>query len=331
VSTTPDYRIVVDGQAITPKVQRRLIGLTLRDRRGLEADQLDLTLSDADGRLAIPPTGAEIAVHLGWRSEELTHCGTYLVDSLEHSSAPDQLTIHASSANFSETAPLKIQRTRSWHGETIGSLVDWIAGELNLAPAVADALANREIAHLDQTNESNANLLTRLGKQHGAIAAIKHGRLLFIERGRGITATGRPLPPLTIMRSAGDRHTWRGADREGRYTGVRAAYWDREQAKRVEVMAGQEGYTKTLRESYAVAHLAAAAAEAEWSRIQRAGAGMEITLARGAPGIPPETPVILTGWGKPQIDRRWILDSAEHALTEGGLVSRLTLEPAIDA
>ena len=330
MSWIPDYRLTVNGDDITPTVQRRLVSLTVRDRRGLEADQLDLTLDDADGKLVIPPTGAEVAVYLGWRGKPLTHCGIFLVDGIEHTGAPDQLTIHGSSADFGDTAPLKIQRTRSWHGETIGSLVDWIAGELNLAPAVSDTLASRELGHLDQTNESNANLLTRVAKQHGAIAAIKHGRLLFIERGRGITATGKPLPPLPIERSAGDRHTWRGADREGRYTGVRAAYWDRDQAKRIEVLAGQEGYTRTLRETYASQELATAAAEGEWSRIQRASTGMELTLARGRPGIPPETPIPLQGWGKPQIDRKWILDSAEHTLTEGGLVSRLTLEPSIE-
>lgn len=325
----PDYRLIVNGQTITPKAQRRLISLTLRDRRGLEADQLDLTLDDADGKLAIPPTGAEIAVHLGWRGEQLIHCGTYLVDGIEHTGAPDQLTIQASSADFSDTAPLKIQRTRSWHDETIGSIIDWIAGELNLAPAVSDTLAAREIAHLDQTNESNANLLTRLAKQHGAIAAIKHERLLFIERGRGITATGKPLPTVTLTRSIGDRHTWRGADRDGRYTGVRAGYWDRDQAKNIEVVAGQEGYTRTLRESYASEALATAAAEAEWNRIQRASVSMELTLARGQPGIPTETPITTKGWGKPQIDREWILDSAEHTLSGSGLVSKLKLEPAI--
>lgn len=329
MSWIPDYRITVNGDDITPTVQRRLVSLTLRDRRGLEADQLDLTLDDADGKLAIPPTGAEVAVYLGWRGKPLTHCGTFLVDGMEHTGTPDQFTINGSSADFGETAPLKVQRTRSWHGETIGSLVDWIAGELNLAPAVSEALANRELTHLDQTNESNANLLTRLAKQHGAIAAIKHGRLLFIERGKAISATGKPLAPITLTRNKGDRHSWRTSDKDGRYTGVRAAYWDRDQAKSIEVIAGQEGYTKTLRERYASQQLAAAAAEGEWNRIQRAGVSFGLTLAIGVPGINLETPFTLQGWNKPEIDREWILDSAEHTLSEGGLVSRLTLEPSI--
>jgi phage protein D len=331
MSWAPDYSLVVDGKEITTKVQRRLIGLTLRIRRGLEADQLDLTLDDHDGKLAIPPTGAEIAVALGWRGKPLIPCGTYHVDGTEHACQTiDQITIQASAADFGEQGPLKAPRTQSWHGETLGSLVDWIAADCHLAPACANELADIPIAHLDQTNESYANLLTRVSKDHDAMATIKGGRLLLLRRGRGITATGKPLQPVTLTRSSGDRHTWREADRDARYTGVRAGWWDAGQAKRQEVLVGDTGYVKTLRESYASEEKARAAAGAEWRRLQRIGVSMVITLARGMPDLRPEAPIITKGWGKKQIDRRWTLDQVEHTMTETGLTSRLTLEPSLD-
>lgn len=51
------YELVVDGASIDAKVKPRLHSLTLTERRGTEADQLELVLNDTDGKLAIPRLG----------------------------------------------------------------------------------------------------------------------------------------------------------------------------------------------------------------------------------------------------------------------------------
>lgn len=60
----PLCRVLVDGRDITSTLMPRLVSLQLTDNRGLEADQLDVTLSDHDGALVIPPHGARL--HCGW-------------------------------------------------------------------------------------------------------------------------------------------------------------------------------------------------------------------------------------------------------------------------
>ncbi|STV22682.1 late control gene D protein [Klebsiella pneumoniae] len=77
--------------------------------------------------------------------------------------------------------------------------------------------------HLDQTNESDASFLMKLARQYGAIASVKDGNLLFIRQGQGKTASGKPLPVITITRKDGDSHRFSLADR-GAYTGV-IAHW----------------------------------------------------------------------------------------------------------
>lgn len=61
----PDYRLVVNGQDITAKVNPRLINLTLSEGREGAADTLELTLADHDGQLALPRKGATIELQLG--------------------------------------------------------------------------------------------------------------------------------------------------------------------------------------------------------------------------------------------------------------------------
>lgn len=228
----PIYRITVDGTDITTTVQGRLIDLTLTDNRGFEADNLELRLDDTDGLLDLPPRGALIRLAIGWRDSGLVDKGTYTVDGVEHSGAPDVLTIHANSADL--RTGLTTQRERSWHDVTLGDIVTTIADENDLEPVIQATLAGQYIEHIDQTNESAVNLLTRLAKQFDAIATVKNGNLLFIPAAGGVSASGIALPTVSITRQSGDQHRFSIADRDT-YSGVKATYHDVDAAQKGEV------------------------------------------------------------------------------------------------
>lgn len=243
-SRRPAYQLTVDGRDITHLADQRLISLTLTDCRGFEADTLDLVLDDTDGALQIPPKGATIRVAIGWHDTGTTDKGSFTVDEIEHSGAPDQLSIRARSANM--RAGLVEKREQSWHATTISSIVNAIALRHSLQAAISSQLASVAIDHIDQTNESDANLLTRLAREHGAIATFKDGHLLFIPSGTGLTASGKPIPAVTIQRQSGDSHRFTTADREA-YSAVIANYFDVKAAKRGSVIVNAET-AKALRE-----------------------------------------------------------------------------------
>lgn len=230
---SPAYALNVGGVSITDVVNQRLISLTLTDNRGFEADALDLVLDDADGALELPAKGATVQLSIGWVDTGTVDKGTYIVDELEHSGAPDQLTIRARSANL--RAGLTEKREQSWHDTTLGGILTAIAFRHEMETAISPALETIPVPHIDQTNESDLNIMSRLAELHGAIATIKDGRLLFITAGTGTTASGKPLPVMTITRQDGDRHRFAVADREA-YTAVRATYFDIKQNKRGEVI-----------------------------------------------------------------------------------------------
>lgn len=233
----PIWRVAIDGADITAALEGRLMSLTLTDNRGMEADQLDLTLDDADGRLALPPRGAILSLALGWEADGLTDKGSYTVDEFEHSGAPDQVTIRARSADL--RAGLSTQRTRSFHQVTVDTIVNDIAAAHGLKAAIAATLASEIIDHLDQTNESDANLLTRMAGMFDAIATIKAGRLVFMPAGAGVSASGKPLPVVTITRQDGDQHRFSIAERDS-YTAVKALYNDIGQGQQGAVIWGKE-------------------------------------------------------------------------------------------
>lgn len=319
----PDYRLSVDDQLITPTVRPRLNRLRLIDKRGMQADQLDLTLSDHDGRLAIPARGAIITVALGWRGQPLIERGSYVVDEIEHSGAPDTIDIRAASADLRHGLVRK--RTQSWHGTTVGAIVGAIASRNSLAQQIAGALADTAIDHIDQTDESDANFLTRLGERFDAIAAVKQATLLFMPAGAGVTASGTPIPPITLTRRDGDNHLYSVTDRDS-YSGV-IAYWrDLDGADKRKTVAGTEDDAKTLRPTYASEADAMHAARAEWQRIQRGASAFELTLAEGRPALYPETPATTQGF-KPPIDATdWVITEATHDLNASAYTTRLAFE-----
>lgn len=231
------YQVRVDGTDITDRLQGRLISWTLTDNRGFEVDQLDLSIDDADGQLAFPARGAEIRFSIGWTDTGLADKGSFTVDEIEHSGAPDVLTIRARSADM--RGGLTTQRERSWHGQTLGVIVRTIADEVGLIPVVAGSLAELVLAHVDQTNESAANLLTRLARMHDAIATVKDGKLLLFPAAGGVTASGLPLPTVSITRGAGDSHRFSLADRET-FTHVRATWNDIGAGTKGEVIWGKD-------------------------------------------------------------------------------------------
>ncbi|MNJ34255.1 phage late control protein GPD [compost metagenome] len=320
----PAFRLTVDGKDIAKTISPRLMSLQLTDNRGLEADQLSITLSDHDGLLAIPPKGATVRLWLGWSDTGLVDKGTYTVDETEHSGAPDVLSIRARSADLRKG--LKSKRERSWNNTTLGQVLAEIAKANGLNSRIAETLGAQMIQQLDQANESDANLMTRLGEDFDAVVSVKAGCLVCMPAGGGKTANGQKLPHITLSRKDGDQHRFLQADRDS-YDGVRAYFYDINSAKKQEAIAGGGDNLKDLRHTFSDRESALRAARAEFNRLQRGSATLSYTLAKGRPDLIPELTYTLQGV-KPDIDAIiWYGGNVQHSLTDSaGYTMSLELE-----
>lgn len=356
-----DYLIRLNGRDITSRFRARLISLHLTDNRAFEADQVEIQLDDSDGLLEIPPRNATLQVAIGWKGAPLVDKGEFTVDEVEHSGTPDVLTLRGRSADMREGMTTK--RERSFHRKTVGEIVNTIAGQNNLLPVVGADFANQLVDHIDQTSESDANLLTRLAEQFDAVATVKSKRLLFYKAGLGETASGQALGTVIITRKDGDRHTFSVAERQN-YTAVKACWQDTagakkgeitvdaktefqrvhertkrgKQSKRTKLQATKQPHVepaadnvKVLRHVYASEATATRAARAAWEKLQRGVAEFSITLARGNAELMPEVPVRVSGF-KPVIDgTQWLAASVEHTIDgSGGFSTGVKLEMRIE-
>ncbi|MDT7422637.1 phage late control D family protein [Citrobacter freundii] len=350
-SKSPAFSIVIEGKDVTTVLDTRLMSLTLTDNRGFEADQLDLELDDADGQIALPRRGAVIQLALGWKGQSLFPKGAFTVDEIEHSGAPDRLTIRARSADFRET--LNTRREKSWHQTTVGEVVKEIAARHNLKVALGKDLTDKALDHLDQTNESDASFLMKLARQYGAIASVKDGNLLFIRQGQGRTASGKPLRVITITRKAGDGHRFTLADR-GAYTGVIASWMHTREprkkettsvkrrrrkatapkepeAKQGDYLVGTDENVLVLNRTYANRSNAERAAKMQWERLQRGIASFSLQLAEGRADLYTEMPVKVTGFKQPIDDAEWTITTLTHSVSaDNGFTTSMELEVKID-
>lgn len=319
----PAYRITVNGTNITPEIQGRLISLSLTDERREKADQLEINLDDSDGLLEIPPQNAKIKLWLGF-DKDLVYKGVFTVDETEHTGTPDTLSIRARSASFKGT--LNQKREQSYMLTTLGDILRTIAKRNGLEPVIHPSLSSFQVGHLDQTNESDSNFITRLAQLHDAVSNVKADKLLFSPAGSKTTASGQALSRVTLTRSKGDTHTFTNKTKGSDYTGVSAHWNNTNTGEQITETAGKSDKVKVLRHPYATEKEAQSAAAAELRKIKRKGRTLQLNLALAKPNLFPELPVTAQGY-KPQIDALgWVIERVEHRMTENGYTMGVEME-----
>lgn len=346
IQNRPDYRLTLEGRTIGPggtpplpelaarfveALSPRLVSLTLTEKRGGDADQLDIVLDDSDGALEIPTPGQVLSLQLGWAAGAsvnvgLIDKGRFKVDEAEWEGAPDRITIRARAADFA--ASFDRRREKPHVGRSLGAILAEIAASQGLTLKIDAGLAAIEIAVFDQDELSDAAVLRILGRRYDAAATVKNGVLLFMPIGDGKSAGGKPLQPGRITRASGDSARYKRGER-GQYGGVEARWHDRDRAKRETVKVGEAGDKppKRLKRIYGSEKSARHAADSANRKMDRAAAEFEITLALGRPDLFPERPLEVAGF-KPEIDaQRWLIAECRHDYSaSSGLTTQLRLE-----
>lgn len=366
---TPVAKLTINGKPFNTDALSRIISISLTDKSGFEADELTVSLSDHDGKLALPPKSAEITIALGYIETGIVDKGSYKITEVSWSGAPDTLHITAQSADTSDR--FSEAKEKSWHKTSLKEIIESIAAANGYTPIIGKAYQDEKIDHIDQSNESDAAFLSRLAERYDAIATVKHGRLLFVSSGEATTASGQPLPTIRITRNSGDQYTFRYSNTES-YNAVRAYYIDKQTGKKHEVVITEENYDpvkktvtttkqyktkrkdgkthktttkevteikqadttgkkiKTLRHTYQSPKTAATGARAAYKKLKRGAMEFDISLAVGRPDIAPESPVTLQGF-KPEIDaEKWVGKETVHTLDGNGLTTAVKLQSLID-
>lgn len=327
---TPIIKLTADNEPLDTAIMARLMTVTVTDNKSGDADELSLELDDHDGKLAMPKRGVKLQCWMGYVDAGVHDMGIYTVDSVEWGGTPDTISVKAKSADMKGS--LKTARSQSYHDKKLGEIASQVATRHELELAMTDYLMTIDVGHIDQTDESDLHLLTRLCWQFGAVVNVKHGKLLIFQPYENKTVSGQPLTLTVLKRDKGDQFRFSIEDRQGDVDNVQASYHDKDKAEKVTVDTDPNGQKpKKLKGTFKDKHTATAAATAEKKRIEGEQGKFSINCAYGYPAITTESPIQLQGF-KPEIDSlKWTVDKATHSYSKNqGLTTQLDLTAPIN-
>ena len=321
----PSFRINSNGNDITQVVGDRLLSVKVTDQAGQKSDTCEITIDDRGQQLALPEIGTQLEVFLGY--ESLTKMGTYVVDEVTMSHPPATVKVRAKAMSLAPE--YKSPKTRSWDNQTIGQIVNTIAGEHGLNPRISTVYADVLIEHIDQTEESDAHFLTRLAGMYGAVAKPIEGNLVFVPEGQGRAASGQTLGSITIDVADCKSYSATLKDR-GNYTNVAAKYIDKATGRENTVVVpvegartfGQSGDTFRDRKLYPSEAEARAAAAARGVQLQKGEIRVKINMT-GNPTIFAEHPVRLNGFNTGVNEQDLVVHSVTHDFSARGFTTSI--------
>lgn len=319
---TPAFLVLADGINVTAAIAARLLKLTVTDERGVESDGVEILVDDRNHAVALPRRGALLAVSMGYQGG-LAPMGLFTVDEVSIDGPPWQVGIKGRAADLRDD--FKAQKSRHFEATTLGAIFGRIASEHGLAAAVDPALASREVPYVAQTAESDLAFMTRLARRHDATAKPAAGKLVVVQRGAGLGASGLVLPPAVVSPGMVTKVSVTLRDRPQR--GAVSADWhDRAAGRReTETMpSGGEGPTMALPHAYPSRDEAQRAAETRGRELGRAEGSLSVEMP-GSTAIFAERPVIMAGF-RDGIDGLWTVTQAEHTIDGGGYRTSFTSE-----
>ncbi|AVO37406.1 phage late control D family protein [Pukyongiella litopenaei] len=317
----PFVRITINGTPISGFVFSQLTSVIVTDTAGFESDTATITFANASplARFAMPEPGAEVEIALGYLGQ-FKSMGLYIADEVEESSPPRQITAvcraKAQGATKGGYAPINQQKTRSWAaGLTLRSITETIAGENGLDPGITEAAAKIVPGHIDQIDESDLSVLTRVALAHDLLAKPAGGVLFVGRRADAIKASGEATPTISLIEPDVTRWAVRRSFSEATGT-VIATYRDLDQGEDIEVKIGDKEPVRRLRQRFRSEQEARAAANAESRRAGRAKETLDIELP-GNPSIMAEAKIVPRLFSSAAAGE-WIVETATHEVDEGG-------------
>ncbi|UAA38228.1 late control protein [Paraneptunicella aestuarii] len=322
---TPSFKILAESNDISAKIKHHLIGITVTDNADNKSDTVEITLDDENNQFALPEPKAKLEVWLGYKETKLQKLGIFTVDEIEFSGSPSTLVIRAKSADLNEG--LKEPKTKTWQKPgtnperiKLTEIVEEIAENNNVTAKIGADFKDVDYDVVNQTNESDLNLLTRLGSKLGAIAKPADNKILFITKGEAKSASGKTLPQIFI--SPSDVSSWSVSIVErGNFNSVVATYYDTALAKEVEVPAGKEKPVYSFSKKFKDEAEAKQAANSQLKAFQRGKKKLSLQLP-GHPSLMAEAKLTLSGF-RDGVNGDWVAESVTHTLGEQGYTASI--------
>lgn len=322
---SPSFQVEVSGQDVSAVLADGLVSITVTDERGYQSDEASIVFTDLRTRYALPRRGQLMTVALGYGGANIA-CGTYHITKVSVSGPQRRISVAARATPVG--SKIIERRSTAWpDGLSLADITRSIANRHGLIAAIHPEAAAIIPGHLNQQDESDLNLLTRLGALHGLTAKVQDQRLILAPVGRDTTVSGLPQTPSPLTPSDCDDWILEIEDRD-QVTAARAAWINPANGRREEVVVGSQtpdARTEVVPGTKATEQEALSAARARLNAAARNHLRASLS-GPGRPEIRAEGLVVLAGFPDAELNGEWKVEKATHTLS-GTLKTTLTLTP----
>ncbi|MEW5505179.1 contractile injection system protein, VgrG/Pvc8 family [Pseudomonas antarctica] len=299
-------------------LNQRLMRWSHTDTAGIESDRLELTLN-IEGLEGLPTLDGKIGLRAGYLESGLVEKGEFVVTQRTPVLFPMSLMIVATAAPFSmsDKSGYRQRRCASYGPTTLGTLFRQLVSRHGFSPRVAPSLEGVQIAHIDQSNESDMAFITRLAKRYCAVTKPFNELYVLAEAGRVTSLSGQMLPEVKLSVTEDNRPGEQAfitakLDEKSRakYEGCRVTWWDAAIGRQRVVQVGNAPF-KTLRQRYQNEAEARAVAESELRRVGREDLKLLIDCP-GNPLLAAEGLLVLDETWPSYMQGRWSITTVTH-------------------
>lgn len=316
-------KVTVDGNDITAKLRPLLQNLSVSDKAGTTSDTCQITVDDRGGQIALPSTGAELSVTLGWTGGPIAQVFVGKVDSVKSSGTKGGgRTLDISAKGLDTNSKAKEPREKHHDKGKLPDVLKKFGADVGIADIKVDAdFEGIERDYWNQDGESFIGFGQRIADEIGGTFRVRSGKAVMAKRGSGRSPGGQTLP--TVLATYGSTlHSWDIAPEinRPRHKKVKARYYDRKAAKYVEVEAEveDEGAVATHSRRHTVADKdeGKTANDSDKSAAESNKGGGSVTI-EGDVTAHPEGNCVLSGT-RPGIDGTYRIDGVTHKVDKGG-------------
>lgn len=330
------WRVTINGKDLTDILDPLLFKVSLTEKTGKEADELQIEIWDKDGTVEIPPHGAKIICELGWLRGKglpsgLVDKGTFKVDDTSVHGIKGTINIGAKSADFA--SDFNKRRNHSYINKTVYQILNDIGARNGLGVLCDADLGGEPVSSLVKRNASDGAVLQILGRKFDASANVKNGNIYFAKHGSAKTPKGTTIPLFEIDVTEIDPESFEyGKSERDNDNGAEAEYHDLKTGKKTKVTHGVDPKSgkkpQKVKKTYHKKEDAEKAAKAHAQKAKRKVTQCTITLPFGRPDLFPNYRVKLTNFKKPISATTWLIKEISHEMGSDGLTSTLSLESA---
>lgn len=319
---TPQVVLVYANQDISADIAPALLSLSYTDYVEGESDSLEIELADPDHRWQAawyPQHGDTLSAQLGYAGQALLQCGTFEIDTIELSGAPDVVTIKALAAGVKRS--VRTRNGRAYEATTLKDIAANIAQRNRLT--LQGTIETIAIKYVAQAFESDLAFLKRIAGEYGYAFSIRGAVLTLFKRSE--LAAGAPVLQLTRSELINYRFT----DKVHSIAADATSIYHDPRAKKVRGHHSKDAAGKTNRHSADTLNLSIRAETDQQAQLKTeamlARKNEDQTEARfslyGTPKAVSGMNVALAGFGL--LDGNYAIGQATHRISSSGYLTEI--------